>query len=241
MKASYHSHRGLIQVSDVTITYQNRTAIEDVSGTFEANSLTAIIGPNGGGKSSFIKALNKLLKLRKGKILHPCRTVCDTAYLPQKNCLDFSFPLNCYEVVGMGLWRQKGAQGAYGRSDYENMEQALKKVGLSGMGNRSIQELSGGQAQRLLFARIILQNASLIILDEPFTAIDTPTCRHLVELILDWHRQGKTIIVALHNLDLVKTYFPQTLLLARKLIGWGPTQDVLTRENLMAAFEVVME
>lgn len=121
------------------------------------------------------------------------------------------------------------------------MDAALNKVGLKGMGYRLIHRLSGGQAQRLLFARIILQDASLIILDEPFTAIDTPTCRHLMDLILDWYENGKTIIVALHNLDLVKSYFPQTLLLARSVVEWGKTTTVLTDKNLTRAFQNLLE
>lgn len=236
-----HPHTNSISVHHVTISYQDRVAVHDVTGVFEPNSLTAIVGPNGGGKSTFIKALNKQITPQKGHVKHPCTSTCDTAYLPQKNSLDFSFPLTCYEVVGMGLWPKTGGGRSFGPQHMALMEEALEKVGLKGMGPRLIGGLSGGQAQRLLFARIILQDASLIILDEPFTAIDTPTCRHLMDLILDWYERGKTIIVALHNLDLVKLYFPQTVLLARSVVAWGPTASVLTDHNLSRAFQNLLE
>lgn len=236
-----HPHVNSISVHHVTIAYQDRIALENITGVFEPNSLTAIVGPNGGGKSTFVKALNKQIIPQKGYVQHPCTSTCDTAYLPQKNGLDFSFPLTCYEVVGMGLWPKVGRGKSFGLRHYVLMDEALDKVGLKGMGKRPIQGLSGGQIQRLLFARIILQDASLIILDEPFTAIDTPTCRHLMELILDWYEQGKTILVVLHNLDLVKLYFPQTLLLARSVVGWGKTPAVLTDAHLSRAFQNLLE
>ena len=241
MTASSHPHVNSISVHHLTIAYQEQIAVHDVTGVFEPNSLTAIVGPNGGGKSTFIKALNKQIIPQKGRIQHPCTSTCDTAYLPQKSGLDFSFPLTCYEVVGMGLWPKVGAGRSFGPQHKALMDAALDKVGLKGVGERLIHRLSGGQAQRLLFARIILQDASLIILDEPFTAIDTPTCRHLMDLILDWYENGKTIIVALHNLDLVKSYFPQTLLLARSVVEWGKTTTVLTDKNLTRAFQNLLE
>ncbi len=235
-----HSHTNKIQVKELTVSYHETLALENISGTFEPGSLTAIIGPNGGGKSTFIKALQKLIRPSKGSVTHYCKNLCDTAYLPQKNEFDTSFPLTVFDVVGMGLLAQVGAFKAYTPEQIILIKKTLEKVGLNGFENRLIGSLSGGQFQRMLFARIFMQDASLIILDEPFTAIDTQTCTHLIKFILDWNRQGKTVLVALHNLDLVEKYFPETVLLGRQCVGWGKTSKILTEANIKKAFKNLM-
>ena len=138
-------------------------------------------------------------------------------------------------MVAMGLWRTKGVFGGIGAKDHKAIEAAIAAVGLTGFEQRAIGTLSGGQMQRMLFARLLLQEARAIVLDEPFTAIDAKTSADLVALVQRWHREGRTIIVALHDLDLVKATFPQTLLLAREPVAWGPTSDVLTADNLLKA------
>jgi zinc/manganese transport system ATP-binding protein len=172
----------------------------------------------------------------KGKIHwadnHP-RTM---SYLPQLNELDRSFPLVVEEVVGMGLWPKIGAFQKATKTHMQLIHDALKRVGIPHLKNRLISELSGGQFQRMLFARIILQDASLIILDEPFSGVDANTAESLLELIREWHGDGKTIMVVLHDLDYVQKYFPETLLIARQCIGWGKTSKVLTKANIKKAF-----
>jgi zinc/manganese transport system ATP-binding protein len=155
----------------------------------------------------------------------------DIAYLPQAADIDRTFPISVYDLVGLGLWDRKGFFGGIGRDDHHAIEAAIGAVGLTGFEQRPIGTLSGGQMQRMLFARLLLQDARLIVLDEPFSAIDAKTCADLIALVMRWHREHRTILVALHDLELVKTNFPETLLLAREPVAWGKTAEVLTAEN----------
>jgi zinc/manganese transport system ATP-binding protein len=113
--------------------------------------------------------------------------------------------------------------------------EALCAVGLEGFEKRHIGSLSAGQFQRVLFARLLLQDAKLILLDEPFTAIDARTTKDLLDIVARWHGDGRTVIAVLHDFDQVRAHFPQTLLIARTLIGWGPTGDVMSPANLLKA------
>ena len=138
-------------------------------------------------------------------------------------------------MVAMGLWRRKGLFGGIGNKDHAAIEAAIAAVGLTGFEQRTIGTLSGGQMQRMLFARLLLQDAKLIVLDEPFTAIDAKTSADLLNLVRRWHSEQRTVLAALHDIDLVKASFPQSLLLAREPVAWGATRDVLTAENLNKA------
>jgi zinc/manganese transport system ATP-binding protein len=140
-----------------------------------------------------------------------------------------------FDFVGTGLWRATGLFGGIGKAERERIAAALAAVGLTGFENRTIGTLSGGQMQRLLFARVMLQDARLIVLDEPFNAIDERTSGDLLALVKRWHAEGRTVVAALHDIDLVRAHFPDTLLLAREPVAWGATAQVLTAENLMAA------
>jgi zinc/manganese transport system ATP-binding protein len=122
-----------------------------------------------------------------------------------------------------------------GKAARDRIAQALAAVGLNGFENRSIGTLSGGQMQRMLFARVLLQDARLIVLDEPFNAIDAKTSADLLVLVRHWHGEGRTVLAALHDMDLVRNHFPETLLLARGPVAWGATAQVLTVENLLEA------
>lgn len=232
-----HSHQKRIEIQNLSVSYGKNKALSSITGTFQPNTLTAIIGPNGGGKSTLIKAIQNQVKIESGSITHNCEHICESGYLPQQSEVDRDFPLTVVEVVGMGLWPKLGSFKEYSSTQYDLILDALKRVGLSKYEDQKIDSLSGGQFQRMLFARIYVQDASLIILDEPFTAIDSQTCDHLINIILEWHEKGKTILVVLHNLDLVKKYFPETLLLGRSCIGWGPTKSVLTPKNINQAFQ----
>jgi zinc/manganese transport system ATP-binding protein len=135
----------------------------------------------------------------------------------------------------MGLWRSRGLLSGIAGKDHHSIEAAIGAVGLSGFERRPIGTLSGGQMQRMLFARLIAQDAGLILLDEPFAAIDARTSAELLGLVQRWHREGRTVLAALHDIDLVKATFPETLLLAREPVAWGRTGEVLTSENLNKA------
>jgi zinc/manganese transport system ATP-binding protein len=159
-------------------------------------------------------------------------------YLPQAAEIDRHFPLSVADTLMLGAWRQTGAFGGVSRQAAESGRKALAAVGLEGLERRHIGTLSAGQFQRLLFARLLLQDADIIMLDEPFTAVDAVTTRDLLGIVDRWHRAGRTVIAVLHDFDQIRAHFPQTLLLARDLVSWGPTETALSPENLRRAREM---
>lgn len=230
------NHSKTIHINNLTVCYGQTTALEGVSGVIQPNALTAVFGPNGGGKSTFVKVLASMINPTEGDIKHQCRTTCQPAYLPQQCAINRQFPVTVREVVAMGLWKEVGAFKKVDSAHQEKIDQALERVGLQDYDKRLIGTLSGGQFQRMLFARIILEDSSLIILDEPFTAIDLHTSETLLQLIHEWHKAGKTILVVLHDLEMARQYFPQSILLAQSCLGWGETSEVLTDQNIMASY-----
>lgn len=227
-----------IVVEDLTAGYDRHPAVHHVSGAFAAATLHAIVGPNGGGKSTLLKAVMGLLRPLGGTIRLGGLDPAQIAYLPQLAEIDRSFPISVLDVVLLGDWRRSGPFGRVAATGLAAAAAALGEVGLDGFGGRPIGSLSVGQLQRVLFARILQQDARLILLDEPFAGIDAPTTEDLLRLIGRWHRQGRTVVAVLHDLAMVRAHFAQTLLLARSVIGWGPTADVLTRDKLMRAWGV---
>ena len=225
----------LLQFRDVTLGYDRHPAVHHLSGEIAPGALLAVVGPNGAGKSTLFRGLVGILKPFSGSILTDGIDSKDIAYLPQTADIDRSFPISVFDLVGTGLWRRTGFFGGIGKGAREKIGHALAAVGLSGFENRGIGTLSGGQMQRMLFARVLLQDARLIVLDEPFNAIDAKTSADLLALVRQWHVEGRTVLAALHDMDLVRAHFPETLLLARGEVAWGATPDVLTADNLAEA------
>jgi zinc/manganese transport system ATP-binding protein len=226
-----------IRFDDVTLGYGLQPAVHHLAGAIPAGSLTAVVGPNGAGKSTLLKGIVGTLAPLSGSIARPGARCL--AYLPQAAEIDRSFPLSVYDLVAMGLWSRAGLFGGIGRRDRHRIEEALAAVGLAGFERRSIGTLSGGQMQRALFARLLLQDADLILLDEPFTAIDAKTSADLLALVRRWHDEARTVVAVLHDLDVVKRTFPQTLLIAREPVAWGYTETVLSPDNLLRARRMV--
>ncbi len=224
-----------LRFEDLTLGYERHPAVHHLSGEVKTGALLAVIGPNGGGKSTLLRAIVGLLSPLSGTVARNGVAARDIAYLPQIAEVDRSFPISVFDFVSTGLWHVRGAFGWLRRADRQRIFHALAAVGLNGFERRGIGTLSGGQTQRMLFARMLLQDARVIVLDEPFNAIDSKTVEDLFALVAHWHGEGRTIVVALHDLDLVKTRFPETLLLARSKIAWGATAQVLTADNLEAA------
>jgi zinc/manganese transport system ATP-binding protein len=224
-----------IHLRDVTIAYDRHPAVHHVSGAFEAGALTAIVGPNGAGKSTLVKALIGELALAEGSINCGTLAQSDFGYLPQAAEIDRRFPLAVADLVMLGAWRETGAFGGASRAIAARARSALAAVELEGFERRPIVTLSAGQFQRALFARLLLQDAPAIILDEPFTAIDSRTTVHLLDIVRQWGQEGRTVIAVLHDLEQVRAHFPQTLLLAREAIAWGPTDLALSTASLAKA------
>jgi zinc/manganese transport system ATP-binding protein len=224
-----------LRFHNLTLGYERHPAVHHLDGAVDKGSLLAVVGPNGAGKSTLFKGVVGSLKPLAGSIERNGVDARDIAYLPQIAEIDRSFPISVYDMVAMGLWHRKGVFGGIAGKDQNAIEAAIAAVGLTGFEQRAIGTLSGGQMQRMLFARLLLQDARMIVLDEPFTAIDAKTSADLLDLVRRWHREKRTVLAALHDIDLVKANFPQTLLLAREPVAWGPTKDVLSADNLAKA------
>jgi zinc/manganese transport system ATP-binding protein len=224
-----------LSFEDLTLGYNRHPAVHHLSGEVGEGALLAVIGPNGAGKSTLFRGIVGMLNPLAGFIRRNGVSARDIAYLPQVVEIDRSFPIPVFDFVAMGLWSRRGAFGAIGGADRAAVEAALRAVGLTGFETRPIGTLSGGQMQRILFARLVLQDARVIVLDEPFNAIDARTSADLLALVRRWHAEQRTVLAALHDLEIVRRHFPSTLLLAREAVAWGATAEVLSADNLMKA------
>nr|WP_294516355.1 ATP-binding cassette domain-containing protein [uncultured Rhodopila sp.] len=209
-----------VTLDQVALRHGPRVIVSNVSGTFDPGSLTALIGPNGAGKTTLLRALAGLHPLASGRIDRHGLHAGDIALLAQGSHLDRSFPITCLDVVALATNRL-GPFRAVSVARMAAARAALDRVGLADMASRQIQALSAGQFQRVLFARTILQDASLILLDEPFTAVDAATTRVLMSVIESWHAQGRTVIAVLHDMDIVRRCFPRTLSLTDGGAVWA--------------------
>src|SRR3954468_6146827 len=178
---------------NLTLGYDRHPAVHHLDGALRQGSLTAVVGPNGAGKSTLFKGVVGAIKALAGRIERNGVRPQDIAYLPQVAEIDSSFPIGVYDMVAMGLWHRKGLFAGIGAKDRDAIEDAIEAVGLTGFEQRPIGTLSGGQMQRMLFARLLLQDARVIVLAEPFNAIDAKTCSDLIELIRRWHGEQRTI------------------------------------------------
>jgi zinc/manganese transport system ATP-binding protein len=224
---------------DLTLGYDRHPAVHHITGAVQSGELLAIVGPNGAGKSTLLKGIMGELKPLSGSIDRDGLSKPDIAYLPQQIDIDRSFPISVFDCVAMGLWRKIGAWRGLNAEREAEIIGALATVGLQDLGHRLVGALSGGQFQRVLFARLLLQDASLILLDEPFRAVDTKTVADLIALILRWHGEGRTVLAALHDMQQVRAHFPATLLIAREVVAWGATRKVLTPANLAKSRQLV--
>jgi zinc/manganese transport system ATP-binding protein len=224
--------RPILTFTDLTLGYDRHPAVHHLEGAVARGARLAIVGPNGGGKSTLLKGIAGRLNPLGGSIT---RHAASLAYMPQVGDLNRDFPVSVIDLALTGLCPRRGMFGGISRAERARAQEALAAVGLGGFEARSIRTLSGGQLQRLLFARLMLQDAELILLDEPFTAIDQRTIDDLLVIVHRWQDEGRTVLAVLHDLELVRAHFPQTLLLARDPLGWGETHAVLTAHKLEAA------
>ncbi|WP_245258556.1 ABC transporter ATP-binding protein [Methylopila sp. M107] len=224
-----------IRFDDVTLGYDGHPAVHHLNGEIAPGAGLAVVGPNGAGKSTLLKGLVGSLKPLGGRIDRGGLKTGQIAYLPQAASLDRTFPIDVFDLVAAGLWRKTGLFGGIGRTGREKTRDAIAGVGLGGFERRHIGTLSGGQLQRALFARLALQDAPVILLDEPFAAIDADTVSDLLELVAAWRGERRTVVAVLHDLETVRRAFPETLLLARRQISWGPTAEALRPERLIEA------
>ncbi|MGF7157501.1 ABC transporter ATP-binding protein [Bartonella heixiaziensis] len=209
-----------LHFDSVTLGYLNRIAINSFSAKLRAGSLVAITGDNGSGKSTLLKAIAGFIKPMSGKITKSKKN--RISYLPQQCDIDRTFPINVETLLKTGLWPFCGLWKSQRPYQYK-IQNALEMVGLSALATRSLDTLSGGQLQRALFARIIIQDADIILLDEPFNGVDDNTQKDLLTLITHWQQQGRTILTALHNSLIVQKHFPQMIQIKKQNAFYGET------------------
>ncbi|WP_322997700.1 ABC transporter ATP-binding protein [Castellaniella sp.] len=224
-----------IELQQVWLGWRDRIAVRDACGTFSQGALTAVVGPNGAGKSTLIKALTGRLSPARGHIRIDPDLGRSLACLPQAAELDLDFPISTFDMVALGAWHRVGAWRGLDSAGRDAVESALQTVGLSGFGHQPVNTLSGGQLRRALFARLMLRDARVILLDEPFAAVDRATTDDLLVLLHQWHGEGRTVIAVLHDLEMVRQHFPESLLLAGQVVDWGPSDRVLSAANLHLA------
>ncbi|MEL0659477.1 metal ABC transporter ATP-binding protein [Psychromonas arctica] len=225
----------MINILNLCVNYKDSPALNNISVEIKKGQLIAIVGANGAGKSTLLKAIMGQLEPSSGFIELGVLTSKDIAYLPQSHKIDRKFPITVKDFISAGSWKRIGFWKKFSSSENELLQQALNKVSLEGFEERQISTLSGGQFQRMLFARMLMQDADILLLDEPFTAIDTQTTMDLMNVINDCQQQGKTIITVIHDLLLVSRFFPNVILLAKELIAYGSVKTVMTSDNLSKA------
>ncbi|WP_033453822.1 zinc ABC transporter ATP-binding protein AztA [Bordetella bronchiseptica] len=215
-------------------------AVHGLTGEFSRGSMTAIVGPNGAGKSTLLKGLAGVLRPLAGALECEAGLRRRLAWLPQASELERGFPITVADMVALGAWGRVGAWRRFDAAETARVHAALRRVGLQELAGRALATLSGGQMQRALFARLLLQDAPLLLLDEPFSAIDAATTDVLLALLREQHAEGRTVIAVLHDLDLVRRHFPRTLLLAGRQVAWGETGQALGDANLARARGLAM-
>lgn len=225
-----------VVVENLTVAYQKKPVLSNVSFEVPEGQLIGIIGPNGAGKSTLIKAILGLIPKAAGavKIYEKKYRAKDrvVGYVPQRGSVDWDFPTNALDVVLMGRYGHIGWFKRPGKKDTAFALECLKKVGMEEFAGRQISQLSGGQQQRVFLARALAQDAKVYFMDEPFVGVDAATERAIIELLNELKRQGKTVLVVHHDLQTVKEYFDHVILLNVNTIAAGSTEKVFTLENL---------
>jgi zinc/manganese transport system ATP-binding protein len=224
-----------LRVSGLSLGYAGEAIVRGLDGAFAEGEATAVVGPNGSGKSTLIKALAGLIAPMAGKVVLEGAGRRDIAYLAQDGGVDRDFPVSVEDLVALGFERRLGLFGGLGADERRRLSAALAAVGLSGLARRPIGALSGGQFQRALFARVMAQDAPVILLDEPFTGLDAHTTATLGEIVRRWSAEGRTVLVALHDIDIARRLCGQALVFAREVVAWGPSAEALGPEVIERA------
>ncbi|HEL0026840.1 TPA: metal ABC transporter ATP-binding protein [Streptococcus equi subsp. zooepidemicus] len=230
----------MIVTQNLSVSYNgNVKALDNISLQIKGPAIVGIIGPNGAGKSTLMKAMLNLLDYggqvtvdqKDGRRLG--HTI---AYVEQRSMIDYNFPITVKECVLLGTYTRLGLFRRVGKKEYDQVDQLLEQVGLAGFGNRPIKSLSGGQFQRMLVARCLIQESDYIFLDEPFVGIDSVSEKIIIDLLKDLKKAGKTILIVHHDLSKVEHYFDELVVLNKELIAYGPVDEVFTVETLSKAY-----
>ena len=229
----------MIEMKNLSVSYQGQLALEPTSLTIKGPTITGIIGPNGAGKSTLIKGMLGIVECEGQTFLDrkPMKQeLSKIAYVEQKIHIDYNFPIKVKECVSLGLYPKIKLFQRLKASDWEKVARALKIVGLEDFAERQISQLSGGQFQRVLIARCLVQEAEYIFLDEPFVGIDSVSEEIIMETLRQLRKAGKTILIVHHDLSKVVAYFDQVLLLNKKVVAFGSTESTFTKENMQKTY-----
>ncbi len=231
-----------LEIRALSVAYSNnpRLALEDVSFSVPEGTRVAVVGPNGAGKSTLFKALVGLVPIERGEILihgnaFGAHKEC-VAYVPQREEVDWRFPVNVRDVVMMGRYGTLGWFKRPAKPDEVAVQRALEQMNIANLAHHSIGELSGGQQQRVFLARALAQEPHILLMDEPFTGVDATTQEATLQLLNQLKQQGVTLMVSTHDLNLAASRFERVLLLNRRVIAYGAPSRVFTAENLLHAF-----
>ena len=237
---AHHDHHHDIIVENLSVKYRNLTALDNISFNTSCGNRLALIGPNGAGKSTLLKAIAGLVKKSSGNIQWRGTAVrkwsSEFAYLPQREEVDWNFPITVRGLVEMGRYPQIGMWKKFSNQDSEAVDKALRSLNLTNLQDRQIKQLSGGQQQRAFIARAIAQEAHVLLLDEPFTGLDRNAAKTLSELMHKLANEGRLIIASHHDMSSAKNLFNQVLLINQKNIGFGNSNDLITDELLESTF-----
>jgi len=225
-----------LEIHDMTVAYHRKPVLWDIDLSVPEGKLVGIVGPNGAGKSTLIKATLGLLPLASGKVeiygKPPKEQRKRIGYVPQRESVDWDFPVTVADVVTMGTYGQLGWFRWPGRRQREIVQRSLEQVGMEPFAKRQIRQLSGGQQQRVFLARALAQDAQVYFMDEPFSGVDAATESTIIELLQSLRSANKTLFVVHHDLQTVREYFDYVILLNMRLVAYGPTQEIFTQENL---------
>lgn len=229
-----------LETHDLTVTYHKRPVLYGVDLEIPSGGLIGIIGPNGAGKSTLIKAILGVVKPSGGWVKVFGKSVKENmprvGYVPQRESVDWDFPVTVMDVALMGTYNKLGMFRKEGAKEKQIARECLEKVGMLPFANRQIGNLSGGQQQRVFLARALAQDSDLYFMDEPFSGVDIATETAIVDILKEMRQRGKTVIVVHHDLESAKEYFDHLLLLNMRLIGYGKTEEMYTKELLQKTY-----
>lgn len=230
----------MIICENINVSYTNQgMALQDINLSLEGPTITGIIGPNGAGKSTLLKAILNIVPHSGNTVIDgeaSTKRLRSIAYVEQKSAIDFTFPITVKECVSLGTFPAVGLFKRLGAKQWRDVQAALAEVGMESYADRQISELSGGQFQRVLMARCLVQQADYIFLDEPFVGIDSVSEGIIMQTLRQLKKQGKTILIVHHDLGKVETYFDQVILLNKELIAVGKTSEIFRKANLIRAY-----
>ena len=235
-----HPEHVPLSIHDMTVAYSRRPVLWDIDLDLPEGKLIGVVGPNGAGKSTLIKAALDLVPKASGVVTiygKPYRKQRHlVGYVPQRESVDWDFPVSALDVVAMGLYSRIGWCLPVRRQHKEAALAALDRVGIADLAHRQISHLSGGQQQRVFLARALVQDAKLYFMDEPFAAVDAATEKAIVRILSDLRSAGRTVLVVHHDLQTVHEYFDHVILMNMRIVAFGPTAEVFTKENLTKTY-----